>query len=207
MARDNHHDSLFRLAFSRPAQAADHFRRHLPQQVVEAVRWETLELQPGSFVDPELKNLHSDILYRVRLQGEGDLLLYVLLEHQSRVDYLMPFRVLQYLVRIWDRWLSDDSSRRRLPYIVPMVLYHGQRSWTAPIGFASLFEESLRDALSAHIPAFTYDLQDLSRIPDERLAGEPTEAMVAQVEAASEEDLDRYNERLLTVATIDEVFA
>ena len=178
MARDNHHDSLFRLAFARPAQAADHFRRHLPAAVVEAVRWETLELQDGSFVDPELKNLHTDLLYRARLQGEGELLLYVLLEHQSRVDYLMPFRVLQYLVRIWDRWLSDDSSRRRLPHVVPMVVYHGKRNWTAPLDFADLFEAPLRDMLSVYIPSFVYDLQDLSRIPDEQLQGEALKRLV-----------------------------
>jgi predicted transposase YdaD len=178
MSRDNHHDSLFRLAFSRPLQAADHFRRHLPAAVVEAVRWETLELQDGSFVDPELQNLHTDLLYRVRLKGEGELLLYVLLEHQSRVDYLMPFRVLQYLTRIWDRWLSEDKSRRRLPVVVPMVVYHGQRNWTAPIDFAALFEAPLRDALNAYVPSFVYDLQDLSRIPDAQLAGEALQQLV-----------------------------
>lgn len=178
MARDNHHDSLFRLAFSRPEQAADHFRRHLPAVVCRAVRWETLELQPGSFVDPALKNLQSDILYRVRLEGDGELLLYVLLEHQSRVDYLMPFRLLQYLVRIWDRWLAEDKGRRQLPYVVPMVLYHGQRNWTAPVDFAHLFDPALRDELSAYIPSFVYDLQDLSRIPDDQLQGEALRKLV-----------------------------
>jgi hypothetical protein len=65
------HDNLFRLAFSQVPHATAHFRATLPPAVVEKVRWETLQLQPGSFVDPELQHLQSDVLYQARLVGEG----------------------------------------------------------------------------------------------------------------------------------------
>ena len=32
-------------------------------------------MESGSFIDPQLKNLQSDILYSVKLKGEGKLLL------------------------------------------------------------------------------------------------------------------------------------
>ncbi|MEO5726864.1 MAG: Rpn family recombination-promoting nuclease/putative transposase, partial [Byssovorax sp.] len=43
----------------------------------------------------------------------------VLFEHQSTVDALMPFRLLQYMVLIWERHLQVHSEDKRLPPIVP----------------------------------------------------------------------------------------
>ncbi len=178
LSRDNHHDSLFRLAFSRPEQARVHFEAALPDVVAQAADWETLEARSETFVDPQLKNLQSDILYRVRLVGGGELYLYVLLEHQNKRDYLMPFRLLQYMVRIWERWLQESKGKRPLPFIFPMVLYNGQRRWPVPLQFQEMFHPDLRAPLSAYLPAFVYDLQDLSETPDEELTGEALRQMV-----------------------------
>jgi predicted transposase YdaD len=172
------HDHLFRLAFSQVPQAAAHFRATLPAAVVEAVRWETLQLQPGSFVDPELQQLQSDVLYRAQLQGEGEVCLYVLFEHQARPDALMPFRLLRYMVRIWERWLEQTKDQRPLPFIVPMVLYNGDRPWNVSQSFEDLLPESLRPELRTFIPSFVYALQDLSQMLDEELRGEPFRQLV-----------------------------
>src|SRR5688500_5123495 len=127
------HDNLFRLAFSQVPHATAHFRATLPQAVVDAVQWETLALQPGSFVDPELQHLQSDVLYRAQLHGDGEACLYVLFEHQVRPDALMPFRLLRYMVRIWERRLAETRDQRPLPFILPMVLYNGERSWNVSL--------------------------------------------------------------------------
>ncbi|MEZ4238745.1 MAG: Rpn family recombination-promoting nuclease/putative transposase [Myxococcota bacterium] len=142
-----------------------HFRAALPVVVAEAARWETLELVPGSFVDEELVQVHSDVLHRVALHGGGELWLYVLFEHQSTVDALMPWRMLRYLVRIWERW-HEARHGPSLPFVVPLVLYHGERRWTAPVDFEAMFREgAVRDALLPHIPRLRYVLQDLSVVP------------------------------------------
>ena len=178
MAKQTPHDSLFRYAFSQPAQAADHFRRNLPPAVVEAVKWDTLVLQPGSFVDEHLAQLHSDVLYQVRLEGRGKLLLYVLAEHQSRPDPTMPLRLLRYMSRIWTKWADDNGNRLPLPHIVPMVIYNGERNWNVPTAFADILPDKLRTELARHIPTFEYDLQDLSQLRDEDLAGEALRQLV-----------------------------
>jgi predicted transposase/invertase (TIGR01784 family) len=176
MSNDTPHDSLFRYTFTQPAVAADHFRAHLPPAVAALVRWETLQHQPGSFVDEALSQVHSDVLYRVALQGQGELWLYVLFEHQARPDAWMPWRVLRYMVRIWDRFLEESrDARQQLPFILPMVLYNGDRNWTAPLQFHELFRgplpEEARRQLLEHVPAFEYQLQDLSEMDDEELQG------------------------------------
>jgi hypothetical protein len=172
MSRENPHDGLFRFAFSRPATAEAHFRASLSAEVVQDLRWDTLQLQPGSFVDPALAQFHSDLLYRVELRGRGHLYLYLLFEHQSRPDALMPLRLYQYLGRIWQRWLDQNDEQLPLPYIVPLLLYNGDRAWNVPEQFQELFHPRMRETLQAHLPAFTYVLQDLSEIPEEDLRGE-----------------------------------
>ncbi len=171
MPLDHPHDSLFRSTFRRPELAREHFQQALPPAVVAAVDWDTLEPRPESFLDEHLNKLQSDILYRAQLTGGGELYLYLLLEHQSTPDPLMPFRLLQYMVRIWESWLKEHRGARTLPFIWPIVLYNGRRPWNVSTQFQDLFPPELRAPLSAQLPAFLHQLQDLSQIPDEDLSG------------------------------------
>ncbi|MGQ0504334.1 MAG: Rpn family recombination-promoting nuclease/putative transposase, partial [Myxococcaceae bacterium] len=42
----------------------------------------------------------------------------LLFEHQSGVDAMMPFRLLCYVTRVWERWLKENPKARRLPPVV-----------------------------------------------------------------------------------------
>jgi len=80
-----------RHVFSDPANAAGEIRTLLPAAVVDRIAWNTLTPVAGMFVDPELAELETDLLFRVALDGR-DALLYVLLEHQSKTDSLLALR-------------------------------------------------------------------------------------------------------------------
>jgi predicted transposase YdaD len=67
-------------------------------------------------------------------------LLYVLFEHQSPVDPLMLFRLLAYMVRIWEAHLKSEPEARRLPAIIPVVLHHSRSGWTAKVAFEDLLD-------------------------------------------------------------------
>jgi predicted transposase/invertase (TIGR01784 family) len=131
------HDALFRFMFSRPEHAAPLIRSRLPPELARSVDWSSLELQPGSFVDRELEWRHTDLLFGAKLDGR-DALVYVLVEHQSTPDPLMPLRVLRYIVRIWDECLRHDTAAARLPAVLPIVVYHGRAAWTAPLRLRDL---------------------------------------------------------------------
>ena len=115
------HDSLFKQTFGTPRHAAAELRALLPTAIAAAIDWATLRVEKGSFVDEALSARHSDLLYSVHIRGRAALL-YLLFEHQSTSDPLMAYRLLRYIVRIWDRWLTHDPSSTSLPAVVPMVL-------------------------------------------------------------------------------------
>lgn len=59
------HDGLFKLFLREPDTARDFLAVHLPADIRAQVRLDTLKLEPGSFVDQKLRELHSDVLYSV----------------------------------------------------------------------------------------------------------------------------------------------
>jgi predicted transposase YdaD len=165
------HDNLFQYVLSRPEHAAEHLKAQLPPEIVSMVRWETLSLQPGTFVDTDLEALHSDLLFEAKLSGRETLYLYLLCEHQSMPDPLLPIRLLRYMVRIWSRWLEQNKNKLPLPFLVPLVLYNGERRWNVPRDLAGLVAERHRESFASFLPDFTYVLQDLCRTPDEDIRG------------------------------------
>jgi len=121
-------------------------------------------------VDEVLEERRSDVLFRVELGGR-EALLYLLLEHQSSSDPLMPFRLLRYMVRIWDGYLAEHPEAKLLPAIVPMVVHHSANGWRAPTAFTDIvdLDELASTDLRRHLPSFELLLDDLSTTRDEDL--------------------------------------
>lgn len=155
------HDALFKQVFSRPERAAEELR-HALGPLAARLDFATLRLEPGSFVDEQLRERHVDLLYSVAL-GEATIRVYVLLEHQSSVDPWMPLRLLRYMLRIWEAFLKERPAARRLPAIVPVVLHHGETGWRAATTFEALIEAPAEPPeLWEFVPRFRFALDDLA---------------------------------------------
>ena len=127
-------------------------------------------LQDRSFVDADLRDTESDLLYSIkRKAGAPPAWLYVLLEHQSRPDRWIRFRLLKYCCRIWDRSRVQFPRERRLRPIVPLVFYQGPGRWRHATEFAELFADSVRDW--PWVPRFAHLLIDQSRVRPHAVRG------------------------------------
>ncbi|MFT4127422.1 MAG: Rpn family recombination-promoting nuclease/putative transposase [Gordonia sp. (in: high G+C Gram-positive bacteria)] len=173
------HDALFREVFGDPRNAGSELQSLLPSTVAERLDLDSLALLSGSFVDSDLTQVHSDLLFRTTFDGR-DAYLYVLIEHQSSPDGLMAFRMLRYQVRIWCRYLTDtgragEPTPRRLPMIVPVVIYQGRRRWTAPTDIAELLDidPDTASTLGDLVPHVRFLLDDLTSIDDSALRSRP----------------------------------
>ncbi len=167
------HDALFKAVFGQPEHARGMLRTIVPVEVGEAIDWQALALCPGSFVDAGLAHQHSDLLYSTRWRSGQEALLYFLFEHQSSppTGEPMAFRLLRYQLRIWERWWADHPKARKLPVIVPLVLYHGAARWVEARSFEDLLElpPALRTVLETTLVRCTYLLHDLSDYTEEEL--------------------------------------
>jgi predicted transposase YdaD len=172
MAEEIHHphNLMVRAVLSDVAEATSFLQRHLPQGVSQALRWSTLTLREGSFVDEDLRASEADFLYEIaRRSGEESVWIYVLLEHQSTPDRWMRFRLLKYCCRIWDMSFRVHPDQRELRAIVPLVFYQGERSWSYSSEFADLFAEAVWEWLG--VPRFSHGLIDQSGMQPEEVQG------------------------------------
>jgi len=154
---------------------------------VEGLTKDSLELVPASFIDSVDENRESDIIYKVKLQ-ENEVFVFVLLEHQSKVNYLMTFRVLEYMVKLWRTYIDEHKKKSvnksfLLPPIYPIIFYDGDHTWTAVENFADKIKD--KDLFLDFIPNFKYDIINLKEI--------------------SYEELQTYEDLLSTLMIIDKI--
>ena len=87
----NPHDRFFKEAWSHAEVARDFLTYYLPANIVELLDIDTLELSKDSFVDKELSEYFSDLLYKVELRDGRAVYVYVLLEHKSYPEPFVAF--------------------------------------------------------------------------------------------------------------------
>jgi predicted transposase YdaD len=176
------HNALFLKTFGELEHARSYLATLLPAAVLAHLDLSTLKTSAEHFVDEKLRELESDLLFTVEFAGR-ECLVYLLLEHQSTVDPLMPFRLLRYMVRIWDQWLRDNPKATGLPVIIPLVLCHAPSGWTAVRGFAELLNapDELLMELRPLLPNFRPLIDDLADRPDQDLEELKATALVRLV--------------------------
>jgi hypothetical protein len=169
------HDNLVKHAFNDVENARGVLATAIPAKIVARIDMSSLSLRPGTFVNEDLEDLYSDILYAARISGR-DALIYFLLEHKSEPERLTPLQVLGYMLRIWDQHESALPKRKRgeirkLPVILPIVLHHGRDGWTAATCFEDLLDADadLLAALGEHVPRLRLIVDDLAKQSDDDL--------------------------------------
>ena len=165
------HDRLFRAIFSDAGEAASLLQAALPDTIRGSFDWTTLTLVKGTFIDNDLRESQSDLLYQVRHTETGQpVSMYILFEHQSSPDPWLRLRLFRYCCRIWEADRRDDPERSELRPIVPVVFYQGARGWTHSTEFSDLFPEGVRSL--PWVPRFAHELLDQTTLEPDAVAGD-----------------------------------
>ena len=157
------HDALFKGIFKNPNNASQVLRTALPTGLVHHLDFRTLRLEDGSFINKALRSRYSDLLFSIKA-GDRSARLYLLYEHQSEESPLMAYRMLGYMVAIWDRYVDKHPNATRLPAVIPVVLHHGAGGWTVPTSMQQLYDlsDEQRAHFAPHLPSFSFILDDLA---------------------------------------------
>lgn len=130
-------------------------------ELVELIDFNQLSQINRSFIPNNLREQESDLVFSVPLCSESEtdeLLIYILIEHQSTVDLTMGFRVLFYMIQIWDsqrrKWESNNvpKSQWRFRSILPIVFYTGEQRWHTPLTLNAIMD--IPDMFSRFVPTF-----------------------------------------------------
>ena len=82
MKIQNPHDKFFKETFGNVKVAKDFINNYVPQSILNIVDMNILEPQKDSFINKELQEAFSDLLFRTKINNrEG--YIYFLFEHKS----------------------------------------------------------------------------------------------------------------------------
>ncbi|NWO07434.1 MAG: Rpn family recombination-promoting nuclease/putative transposase, partial [Alteromonadaceae bacterium] len=137
----NNHDHSYKLLFSHAEMVKDLLTGFVKEEWVKQLDYSTLEKVSGSYITDELRDREDDVIWRVRW-GDGWLYVYLLLEFQSTVDKYMAVRVMSYLGLLYQDLIRQKSltPSGKLPPVLPIVLYNGDKKWSAARNVESLIE-------------------------------------------------------------------
>lgn len=166
----NIHDRFFKETFGDLAVAKDFLNNYLPKTIQQYMKLETLLPQKDHFIDERLRESFSDLVFQVEIAGNQGYLCF-LFEHKSTPDKETPFQLLKYIVRIWEEKIREE---KKLPIVIPIVIYQGVQKWRVPKYFAEMIEgfPNFPADLMNLIPNFTYQFYDFSYRSDEEIKGE-----------------------------------
>jgi hypothetical protein len=79
--------------------------------------------------------------------------------------------MLCHLVAIWKIYRARYPRAKKLPLILPLVVHHSRKGWTAPVAFEAMLnvDPELLDTVRPHVPCFALLLDDLARQSDAAL--------------------------------------
>ncbi|MGI6649373.1 MAG: Rpn family recombination-promoting nuclease/putative transposase [Bacillota bacterium] len=166
------HDKGYRQLLANKKTFLQLIKSFVKEPWVENINEEALVKLDRSFVLKDFTDKEADIVYRLKT-NDKDIFFYILLELQSSVDFLMPFRLLVYMVQLWLHvYQNTDKDERvrkdyRLPVIIPAVLYNGANNWTAPLSFKEMLAD--HKSFEKHLVDFRYILFDVNRYQKDEL--------------------------------------
>ena len=116
---NNEHDKIFRTVLDKKTDVAKFLNKFLKLNIDA----DELEKYNSSYIDKKFKNKEADIVYKLKDQN-----IFLLIEHQTKIDEDMSYRLLDYSNEIMRSVLEDKKYRNR-PFVIPIVLYTGKRKW------------------------------------------------------------------------------
>jgi len=193
---NNEHDKVFRKILSDKIEVA----KFLNEQLKTNLKPEDIEQYNSSYINTLMQNEEADVVYKLKSKNE-----FFLIEHQSKVDYRMPFRILKYEMAIVENAIDEKECKKKdylYPRVNAIVLYTGKQKWNV----AKTFNEAqVSSILEKAIKFAKYILVDINNYTEEKLLETPsfmTKALLIE-KAKDNEQIANYIEKIVEIINKD----
>lgn len=164
----NLHNNYLVQCLDEPKFALEFFQAYLADYAKYCFDPDSLKPTKGHYVSNEFADYYTDVLYQGKLKNTDGLgYIYLLCEHKSVPEKTTDIQLVTYMMNIALKHRKEHPGHR-LPVIVPMVLYHGQKTpYPYNLDWLGLFDDP--DHLMAQVFANPMHLVDLNTYQDEEL--------------------------------------
>ena len=196
---NNEHDKVFRTILSDKKEAVIFINKALDLNLKES----EIEKYKENYITENLINKETDIVYKIKNKN-----VFILIEHQTKVDYSMPFRIMEYQFKITQSAVDINKLKLKeykIPIVIPIVLYTGRKKWNAK-EYIKDAQENFKQYNGEELGR--YKLVDVNNFTEEELLKEKTflsKAMLIERKSDDENIVD-YLERTVNVLLNDNAF-
>ena len=164
-----------------PIENVECLLRIISVSLADCIDFSRLRDLKTTFIPDNLRKQESDLVFLVpfveqKQESEQEVMVYILIEHQSKPSWEMGFRMLFYMTQIWDRqrraWVAEDvpETQWRFRPILPVLFYTGKANWKAPLSVTALMD--LPEELEAFVPQHKTLFLNLKNAEPEKLVAE-----------------------------------
>ena len=161
------HDGSFRSVFSEPRAVKDLIEGFVDRDDTLQFDWTTLKQVSVRHTTENLKQSKSNMIWEVGTLGDPGRVRFLLLEFQSRPDWTMALRMLNYFGQLLATLAKRDAchEERKLDWVLPIVVYNGERGCTAARNVAEMVKDAPAN-WEGPSPHFHHELVDVFRSPE-----------------------------------------
>jgi hypothetical protein len=167
-------DSLYHRLFAHPRMVEGLVREFVPWRLVAGLDFSGLQRVNPKFHSGRRSagRREGDVIWRLPTREGSNIYLYLLIEFQSESDGWMAVRTQVYQGLLWQQVIDEQKLQAgaRLPPILLLVLYNGERRWKAAATTSELIALSPDSALWPWQPQVRYYLLDMGAFPKDELA-------------------------------------
>ena len=184
------HDKIFKEMLSDKKSTVDFINSFLHLNLVE----DDIEKYEKEFRTSEFSNVEADVVYKIKNKN-----VFILIEHQSSVDYKMSYRIMCYKYAIIESVIDKKRLKEksyRIPMVIPVVLYTGKRKWQ------KLLINDIEEKVEGYAENWLeYTLIDVNKFSKEQLLADNliiTKAMLIE-KSKNKEELYRNIEEVINI--------
>ena len=189
----NEHDKIFRKILDNRQEAVNFINKTLKLEIKE----ESLEKYNSSFITNDLINQESDVIYKLKNRN-----IFFLIEHQTKIDYSMAYRILEYENEIIKSAIDYSKLKQKgykYPLVISIVLYTGNKKWDA-----KKYIKEIQENLEGYeeVQFARYNVVDVNEFSNEELLNDKsflTKAMLIEKSKYKEELIKYLNDIVIKI--------
>lgn len=171
---ENEHDKVFKELFNISKEAVHIINTALELRLKE----NEIERYTNSFITSNYKYKEADCVYKKK-----DEKIFFVLEHQSVIDFRMPYRMLNYqteVMRSCENYKNTKENKEAL--VIGIVLYTGRPEWKAELYIRNIqykLDDGMKTVLGDNKTLGNYTVIDINKFTKEELLRE--EGIISKV--------------------------
>ncbi len=164
------YDKTLKELFSRPEIVKDFLEGFVDSDFIGDIDFNKIEKKNTSYITKTFKDRYTDLVIKLNMTGGKCAYLYILFEFQSTIDRLMPLRILNYMLLLYEDLIKQKEilPDEILPPVFPVVLYTGIAPYNASTKIEDLIAMPYK-RLQRYVPNFEHYLVTLHSKPREEL--------------------------------------